>query len=149
MEEESQEYEVERVIGKRITFEDAETHTDEEEEREEKQQQQPPSDDELERKYDEPSSEEERKVSSPQPEEVKERDESTRRVTRATTRQAREEVSRRRQAVSVHMLRLPRARGQSDHGRCSEARGRVVPRAVEGLRRGGQLVGQGRGHARG
>ena len=111
VEEESQEYEVERVIGKRITFEDVEPQADEKEQREEKQQQQPPSDDELERKYDEPSSDEERKVSSPQPEEAKERDEPIRRVTRATTRQAREEVSRRRQAVSVHVLRLPRAKG--------------------------------------
>jgi transposase InsO family protein/predicted aspartyl protease len=123
LEEENGEYEVERVIGKRITFEDVEEPVDAErkvphssnpfsplvgQDHEDEETKDGADDSETwrENKYDDNGQDDEKVESSLQEEEVKEREEPVRRVTRATTRAARE-----RQVVSVHALRLTRSRG--------------------------------------
>jgi len=106
-------YEIERVIGKRVTFEDVQEGKGEEKDEalanpflplevdadEEKEPSLDIEESVYESKYDE--------------EEVKEREEPVRRVTRAATRAA--EVNRhgRRQVVSAHALRLKRAAGST------------------------------------
>ena len=113
IEQEDGEYEIERVIGKRVTFEDVQEGKGEEkgealanpfqllkvDEDEEKEPSLDIEEGAYESKYDE--------------EEVKEREEPVRRVTRAATRAA--EVSRhgRRQVVSAQALRLKRAGGNT------------------------------------
>jgi hypothetical protein len=118
--EESEEYEVERVIGKRITFEDVEQAVGREEKEEcsnpfsplvDQDEEDKESEDVDEKwresKYDDGGHDDEKAESTPQAleEEVKEREEPVRRVTRAATRAAKE-----RQVVSVHALQRKRAR---------------------------------------
>ena len=127
VEQEGEEYEIERVIGKRITFEDVQDEDVHEATGEAKDDALPPPSLSLEVDQDE---KEER---APQvddvvdesvnkavddskyddDDEVKEREEPVRRVTRAATRAA--EVRRReqRQVVSAHALRLRRAKGST------------------------------------
>jgi hypothetical protein len=116
--EEHLEYEVERVIGKRITWEDVEaTGGATGEEEEEEKQSTPMSEAERESKYDDSPSDEpsmEASVEAEEKEILKEerREEPPRRVTRATTRAAAEAGRERaRQTVSVHALRAKRAKG--------------------------------------
>jgi transposase InsO family protein len=125
--EENDEYEVERVIGKRITFEDVDETGDTEQKEQSSNRFSPLIDEDTEdevaedvdQKWRESKYENDRDghggqgegktESHPQEEdeeEVKEREEPTRRVTRATTRAARE-----CQVVSLHALRLGRAKG--------------------------------------
>jgi hypothetical protein len=99
--EEHLEYEVERVIGKRITWEDVEPTRGAAEERESKYDESP---------SDEPSTE--ASVEAEEKEKEERREEPPRRVTRATTRAAAAAGRERaRQTVLVHALRAKRAKG--------------------------------------
>ena len=150
--EEHLEYEVERVIGKRITWEDVEPTggaTGEEEEEEEKQST-PMSEAERESKYDDSPSDEpsmEASVEAEEEEKEERREEPPRRVTRATITSSCREGESTTDSVSAC---AESEEGEGEQGECrnAEASGGVVPGAVEGLWRGGQPMGESRGHAR-
>ena len=127
VEQEGEEYEIERVIGKRITFEDVQDEdvheaTGEakddalpspslslEVDQDEKEERAPQVDDVVDESVDKAVDD----SKYDDDDEVKEREEPVRRVTRAATRAA--EVRRReqRQVVSAHALRLRRAKGST------------------------------------